>query len=44
MRRIRLTLLTVLTTGMLAAGAGAAHADATTCVMYNPQKPIICIN
>lgn len=43
MRPIRLTLLTVLTTGMLVAGAGAASAEVTTCINYNPQRPIICV-
>ena len=43
MRPIRLTLLTVLTAGMLVASAGAASAEVTTCIYYNPQRPIICV-
>lgn len=40
---LRLFLLTLLTTGALAAGAGAATADMTRCVGLDPSRPIICV-
>lgn len=43
MRRTRLSLVMVLAAGILAISAGTASAEATTCIAYDRERPIICV-